>query len=186
MGDEALILQAVEFIIRSVSLFRVHGAASTLCIGSLGLAASVQNTRTMHGEADRTMAQEFKEFVLRGNVVELAVGVIIGGAFNRLVDSLVKDVRMPPIGLMLGGVDFGHLHINLGSVAYASLEEEEEACAPLIKYGAFIHNAVDFLIIASALFVAIKAINKLKCATAGIIRPRRLRISCCCARSATP
>lgn len=109
-----------------------------------------------------SMVQEFKQFILRGNVVDLAVGVIIGGAFGKIVDSLVKDLLMPPIGLLLGGVDFRHLYVNLGSDAYESLEAAEKAGAPLIKYGAFINNAVDFLIIAFALFVAIKAINKLK------------------------
>ena len=109
-----------------------------------------------------SMAQEFKEFVLRGNVVDLAVGVVIGGAFGKIVDSLVKDVVMPPIGLLLGGVDFKHLYINLGSGSYETLEAAEKAGAPLIKYGAFINTAVDFLIIAFAIFVAIKAINKLK------------------------
>lgn len=107
-------------------------------------------------------AQEFKEFVLRGNVVDLAVGVVIGGAFGKIVDSLVKDVVMPPIGLLLGGVDFKHLYINLGSVEYESLEAAEKAGAPLIKYGAFINTVVDFLIIALAIFLAIKAVNKLR------------------------
>jgi len=109
-----------------------------------------------------SMTQEFKEFVLRGNVVDLAVGVIIGGAFGKIVESLVKDVIMPPIGLLLGGVDFKHLYINLGSGTYESLEAAEKAGAPLIKYGTFINTAVDFLIVAFAIFVAIKAINKLK------------------------
>ncbi len=109
-----------------------------------------------------SMTQEFKEFVLRGNVVDLAVGMIIGSAFGKIVESLVKDVVMPPIGLMLGGVDFKHLYINLGSGTYESLEAAEKAGAPLIKYGAFINTAVDFLIVAFAIFVAIKAINKLK------------------------
>lgn len=109
-----------------------------------------------------SMAQEFKEFVLRGNVVDLAVGVIIGGAFGKIVDSLVKDVVMPPIGFLLGGVDFKHLYINLGSGSYETLEAAEKAGAPLIKYGAFINTAVDFFIIAFAIFIAIKAINKLK------------------------
>ncbi len=108
------------------------------------------------------MMQEFKEFVMRGNVVDLAVGVIIGGAFGKIIDSLVKDVIMPPIGLMLGGVDFKHLYINLGSETYPTMEAAEKAGAPLIKYGAFINTAVDFIIIAFAIFVAIKAINKLK------------------------
>jgi large conductance mechanosensitive channel len=88
--------------------------------------------------------------------------VIIGGAFGKIVESLVKDVIMPPIGLLLGGVDFNHLYINLGSGTYESLEAAEKAGAPLIKYGAFINTAVDFLIVAFAIFVAIKAINKLK------------------------
>jgi large conductance mechanosensitive channel len=109
-----------------------------------------------------SITQEFKEFVLRGNVVDLAVGVVIGGAFGKIVDSLVKDIVMPPIGLLLGGVDFRQLYINLGSGTYESLEAAEKAGAPLIKYGAFISTAVDFLIIAFAIFVAIKAINKLR------------------------
>jgi large conductance mechanosensitive channel len=107
-------------------------------------------------------AQEFKEFVMRGNVVDMAVGIIIGGAFGKIIDSLVKDVIMPPIGLLLGGVDFKHLYINLGSVEYESLEAAEKAGAPLIKYGAFINTVVDFLIIAIAIFLAIKAVNKLR------------------------
>ncbi|MFN3593070.1 MAG: large conductance mechanosensitive channel protein MscL [Thiobacillaceae bacterium] len=109
-----------------------------------------------------SIAQEFKEFVMRGNVVDMAVGIIIGGAFGKIIDSLVKDVIMPPIGLLLGGVDFKHLYINLSSVEYETLEAAEKAGAPLIKYGAFINTAVDFLIIAFAIFVAIKAINKLR------------------------
>ena len=113
-----------------------------------------------------SMAQEFKEFVLRGNVVDLAVGVVIGGAFGKIVDSLVKDVVMPPIGLLLGGVDFKHLYINLGSGSYETLEAAEKAGAPLIKYGAFINTAVDFLIIAFAIFMAIKVMNRLKRAEA--------------------
>lgn len=109
-----------------------------------------------------SITQDFKEFVIRGNVVDVAVGVIIGSAFGKIIDSLVKDVLMPPIGLLLGGVDFKHLYINLGSVEYESLEAAEKAGAPLIKYGTFINTAVDFLIIALAIFVAIKAINKLR------------------------
>ncbi len=109
-----------------------------------------------------SIAQEFKEFVMRGNVVDMAVGVIIGGSFGKIIDSLVKDVLMPPIGLLLGGVDFKHLYINLSSVEYESLEAAEKAGAPLIKYGAFINTAVDFLIIAFVVFIAIKASNKLR------------------------
>ncbi|WP_374404653.1 large conductance mechanosensitive channel protein MscL [Niveibacterium sp.] len=105
---------------------------------------------------------EFKEFALKGNVVDLAVGVIIGGAFGKIVDSLVKDVVMPILGRLIGGVDFKHLYINLGDKTFETLEAAEKAGAPLVKYGAFINTTVDFLIIALAIFVAMKAINKLK------------------------
>ncbi|MCS6786876.1 MAG: large conductance mechanosensitive channel protein MscL [Thiobacillaceae bacterium] len=108
------------------------------------------------------MAQEFREFILRGNVVDMAVGVIIGGAFGKIVDSLVKDVLTPPLGLILGGVDFRHLYVNLGTVEYATLEEAEKAGAPLIKYGAFINTAVDFLIVALAIFLVVKVVNRMR------------------------
>ncbi len=106
--------------------------------------------------------REFKEFAMRGNVIDLAVGVIIGGAFGKIVDSLVKDIVMPIAGRLVGGVDFRHLYLNLGSQSYDTLEAAEKAGAPLVKYGAFINTAIDFLIIALAIFVAVKAINKLK------------------------
>ena len=106
--------------------------------------------------------KEFKEFAMRGNVIDLAVGVIIGGAFGKIVDSLVKDIVMPIIGRLLGGVDFRHLYINLGDQVFETLAEAEKAGAPLVKYGAFINTAIDFMIIAFAIFVAIKAMNRLK------------------------
>jgi len=106
--------------------------------------------------------QEFKAFAMRGNVVDLAVGVVIGAAFGKIVDSLVKDVIMPVVGAVLGGVDFKHFYINLGRTSFDSLELAEKAGAPLIKYGAFINSMVDFTIIAFAIFIAVKAINKLK------------------------
>ncbi len=106
--------------------------------------------------------QEFKEFAVRGNVVDLAVGVVIGGAFGKIVNSLVQDVIMPPIGALLGGVDFNHFYLNLSSVTYESLEVAEKAGAPLIKYGAFINSVVDFTIVAFAIFMAVKAINRMK------------------------
>lgn len=109
-----------------------------------------------------TFIQEFKAFAMRGNVIDLAVGVIIGGAFGKIVDSLVKDIVMPPLGKLLGGVDFKQLYINLGDKAFDTMEAAEKAGAPLIKYGAFINALVDFTIIALAIFVAVKAINKLK------------------------
>lgn len=105
---------------------------------------------------------EFKEFALKGNVVDLAVGVIIGGAFQKIVDSLVKDVIMPIIGKLVGGVDFKYLYLNLGPDTYDSLQAAEKAGAPLVKYGVFINTTIDFIIVALAIFVAIKAMNKLK------------------------
>ncbi len=105
---------------------------------------------------------EFKAFAMKGNVVDLAVAVIIGAAFGKIVDSLVKDIIMPIIGQLVGGVAFKELYINLGNTAYATLELAEKAGAPLIKYGLFINAVVNFLIIALAIFVAVRAINKLK------------------------
>jgi large conductance mechanosensitive channel len=108
------------------------------------------------------MLEEFKKFALRGNVVDMAVGIIIGAAFGKIVSSAVNDLIMPPIGLLLGGTDFSSLFINLGDVAYATLAEAEAASAPVIKYGVFINTVLDFLIVAFAIFIAIKAMNKLK------------------------
>lgn len=106
--------------------------------------------------------QEFKAFAMRGNVIDLAVGVVIGGAFGKIVNSLVQDIIMPIVGSILGGVDFKQFYINLSATSYESLELAEKAGAPLIKYGAFINSMVDFTIIALAIFMAVKAINKLK------------------------
>jgi large conductance mechanosensitive channel len=116
----------------------------------------------MKEENPMSFIQEFKQFAMRGNVIDLAVGVVIGGAFGKIVDSLVKDVIMPPIGALLGGVDFKHLYLNLGGTTYDTMEAAEKAGAPLIKYGAFINSMVDFTIIAFAIFVAVKAINRLQ------------------------
>ena len=106
--------------------------------------------------------QEFKEFAIKGNMVDLAVAVIIGGAFGKIVDSLVKDVVMPVVGLFLGGVDFKNLFVTLGKGSYATLAEAEKAGAAVLKYGVFLQTLVDFLIIAWIVFIAIKAINRLK------------------------
>ena len=105
---------------------------------------------------------EFKEFAIKGNVIDLAVGVIIGGAFGKIVDSFVKDIVMPMVGQLVGGVDFKQLYLNLGDQTFATLELAEKAGAPLVKYGAFINTVVDFTIVALAIFVAVKAINKMK------------------------
>ena len=108
------------------------------------------------------MLKEFKDFAMRGNVVDMAVGIIIGAAFGRIVSSLVNDVIMPPIGLLMGNLDFSNLYINLTGGDYTSLAAAEEAGAPLIKYGLFINQVLDFVIVAFAIFLVIRAMNKLK------------------------
>ncbi len=108
------------------------------------------------------MWKEFKEFALRGNVIDMAVGIIIGGAFGKIVSSLVNDVLMPPIGLLLGKVDFSNLYINLSGVRYASLAEAKAAGAPTINYGAFLTTVIDFLIVAFVIFLVVRAINRLR------------------------
>jgi large conductance mechanosensitive channel len=108
------------------------------------------------------MLKEFKEFALRGNVVDLAIGVIIGSAFGKIVTSLVSDVIMPPIGLLLGKVDFSNLFINLSGGDYATLAEAQEAGAVTINYGAFLNTIIDFLIVAFIIFLLIRQMNKLQ------------------------
>lgn len=107
------------------------------------------------------MLKEFKAFIMRGNVVDLAVAVIIGGAFGKIITSLVNDVIMPPIGLLLGKVDFSNLYLNMGKIKYASLAEAQAAGAPTLNYGLFLNNVVDFLIVALVIFIMIRAMNKL-------------------------
>ena len=106
------------------------------------------------------MFEEFKKFAMRGNVVDMAVGIIIGGAFGKIISSVVKDVIMPPIGMLMGGVDFSNLFINLGSGEYDSLKAAQDAGAPTINYGLFGNAVLDFIIIAFAIFMMIKAMNK--------------------------
>lgn len=108
------------------------------------------------------MLKEFKEFILRGNVVDLAVGIIIGGAFGKIVTSLVNDVLMPPLGKIMGNVDFSGLFINLSGTPYPSLAAAKAAGAATINYGMFINTVIDFIIVAAAIFVLIKQVNRLK------------------------
>jgi large conductance mechanosensitive channel len=108
------------------------------------------------------MVKEFKEFILRGNVVDLAIAVIIGASFTAIVNSLVKDIFMPIIGYALGGVDFTSMFIVLGGGTYASLAAAQEAGAATINYGVFINAVITFLLVALILFFVIKAINKLQ------------------------
>ncbi len=108
------------------------------------------------------MLKEFKEFAARGNVVDLAVGVILGGAFGKIVSSLVDDVLMPPIGMLLGGVDFTNLYLSLNGEKYASLAQAKEAGAPTINYGLFFNSILTFLIVAFAVFLLVRQINRLR------------------------
>jgi large conductance mechanosensitive channel len=107
------------------------------------------------------MLKEFREFAMRGNVVDLAIGVIIGAAFGKIVSSLVNDIIMPPLGLILGRVDFTNLFINLSGKPYASLAEAKAAGAATINYGVFINNLLDFVIVAFAVFLLVRGINRL-------------------------
>jgi large conductance mechanosensitive channel len=108
------------------------------------------------------MLKEFKEFAMRGNVVDMAVGIIIGAAFGKIVSSLVADVIMPPIGLLMGNMDFSQLYLNLSGTEYPSLAAAQEAGAATINYGLFINAVLDFLIVAFAIFMVIRGMNKLK------------------------
>ena len=108
------------------------------------------------------MLNEFKAFAMRGNVVDMAVGIIIGAAFGKIVSSLVKDVIMPPIGLAMGNVDFSNLFINLSDQAYETLAAAKEAGAATINYGVFINTVLDFIIVAFAIFMVIRQMNKMK------------------------
>jgi large conductance mechanosensitive channel len=110
------------------------------------------------------MLKEFKEFAMRGNVVDLAVGVIIGGAFGKIVTSLTNDVIMPIVGLLLGKVDFSNLFINLGDGDYATLKAATDAGAPVLKYGVFANTVLDFLILAFIIFLMVRAMNRMKAA----------------------
>lgn len=108
------------------------------------------------------MLKEFRQFAMRGNVVDLAVGVIIGTAFGKIVTSLVNDLLMPPIGLVLGNVDFTNLFVSLSGGAYASLAEAQAAGAPTLNYGVFINTVIDFIIVAFVVFLLIRAINRMQ------------------------
>ena len=106
------------------------------------------------------MFKEFKTFVMRGNVLDLAVAVIIGGAFGKIVSSLVNDVLMPPIGMVVGKADFSSLYLNLSSNTYASLAEAQKAGAPIIRYGLFINTVIDLLIVSFVIFLVVRLANR--------------------------
>ena len=108
------------------------------------------------------MLKEFKEFAMRGNVMDMAVGIIIGASFGKIVTSLVNDVVMPPIGLLLGNMDFSNLFLNLSGTHYASLAEAQAAGAAVVKYGVFVNNVLDFIIVAIVIFLLIRTLNQFK------------------------
>ena len=108
------------------------------------------------------MLKEFKTFAMRGNVIDLAIGVIIGGAFGKIVTSFVNDILMPPVGLLLGKVDFGNLYINLSGGQFDSLDQAQAAGAATLNYGLFLNTVIDFIIITWVVFLLIRQINKLE------------------------
>jgi large conductance mechanosensitive channel len=108
------------------------------------------------------MLKEFKEFAMKGNVLDMAIGVIIGGAFGKIVSSLVSDVLMPPIGLLMGKVDFSSLFIDLSRTSPASLAAAKAAGAPTINYGVFLQSIFDFIIVAFVIFMLVKQVNRFK------------------------
>jgi len=108
------------------------------------------------------MLKEFKEFAMKGNVMDMAVGVIIGAAFGKIITSLVNDIIMPPIGKLMGGMDFANLFVTLNGATYQTLAEAQKAGAPTLNYGVFINTVIDFIIVAFAIFMVVKQINRLK------------------------
>jgi large conductance mechanosensitive channel len=108
------------------------------------------------------MLKEFKEFAMKGNVLDMAVGIIIGAAFGRIVSSFVSDILTPPLGLLLGGIDFSNLFVNLSGGGYATIEAAKAAGAPTLNYGLFLQATIDFLIVAFAIFLVVKWVNRLR------------------------
>ncbi len=108
------------------------------------------------------MLKEFKEFAMKGNVLDMAIGIIIGAAFGKIISSFVADVLMPPIGLLLGKVDFSSLFINLTDKSFASLAEAKAAGAPTLNYGLFINTVLDFIIVAFVIFLLVKQVNRMR------------------------
>jgi large conductance mechanosensitive channel len=108
------------------------------------------------------MLKEFKEFIMRGNVLDMAIGIVIGGAFGKIVTSLVNDILMPPIGVLLGNVDFANLFVNLSGKPYASLADAKAAGAATINYGLFLNTIIDFVIVAFVIFLLVRVVNRMR------------------------
>ncbi len=117
------------------------------------------------------MFKEFKEFAMRGNVLDMAIGIIIGAAFGKIITILVNEVLMPPLGLLLGNVDFSNLFINLSKESYSSLAAAKAAGAPTINYGLFLNSIIDFVIVAFVIFLLIKQVNRFKAKPAPAAAP---------------
>lgn len=117
------------------------------------------------------MFKEFKEFAMRGNVLDMAIGIIIGAAFGKIITILVNEVLMPPLGLLLGNVDFSNLFINLSKEPYTSLAAAKAAGAPTINYGLFLNSIIDFVIVAFVIFLLVKQVNRLKAKPAPAAAP---------------
>lgn len=125
------------------------------------------------------MLKEFKKFAMRGNVIDMAIGIIIGTAFGKIVTSLVSDIIMPPIGLILNKVDFSNLYINLSPNTYSSLSEAQAAGVPTINYGLFLNVLLDFIIVSFVVFLLIKQINKLQTSMGIKEEPKTIKCPYC-------
>jgi large conductance mechanosensitive channel len=125
------------------------------------------------------MLTEFKKFIMRGNVLDMAVGIIIGAAFTTVVKSLVDDLLMPPLGMLTGGIDFSNLYMNLSGEEYASLAAAQEAGAPTINYGLFLNAILNFLIVAFAVFLLVRAVNRMMIKEAPVVAPTEMSCPHC-------
>ena len=134
----------------------------------------------------KTLLKEFKDFAVKGNVVDMAVGVIVGGAFGKIVTSLVNDVIMPLVGVLTGGIDFSNLFLPLDGNTYATLAEAEAAGAAVLKYGSFLSQVLDFLIVSFVIFLFVKKIMTLGRKRMRPLRKRRKRRSAPTARARSP
>jgi large conductance mechanosensitive channel len=131
----------------------------------------IQDQALRSGAGEEDVLQEFKKFALQGNVLDMAIGIIIGAAFGKIVSSLVADMLMPPIGLIAGKIDFSSLFINLSGQEFPSLAAAKAAGAPTINYGVFLNNVIDFLIVAFVIFLLVKQVNRLKAKEAPAASP---------------
>ena len=132
------------------------------------------------------MLKEFKEFAMKGNVVDMAIGIIIGGAFGQIVSSMVSDILMPPLGLVMGKVNFSSLYVNLSGTPFESLAKAKEAGAATINYGIFANTVINFIIVAFVIFMLVKQMNRLKKAEAPAPAPAPTTKDCPACLSAVP